>query len=96
MLHHLAEARGEEGGLIEGCFRQEHADRIVAVARHPVVRAKELPREDPGPLEQAIADPPAVFAVDLRQIVDVEEYRARNMRGPVLCFRIASRFVEIP
>ena len=52
------------------------------MARDPVVRAEEAPREDPGPLEQAVADAPAVLAVDLREIVDVEEQQGERVLVP--------------
>ena len=82
MLHRFAEPRGQQGRLIDGRFREEHGDRVVAVARDPVVRAEEAPREDAGALEEPVADAPAVLAVDLRQIVDVEEQQRERVLVP--------------
>ena len=36
----------------------------------------------PGPLEQAVADAPAVLAVDLREIVDVEQQQGERVLVP--------------
>ena len=41
--------------------------------RDPVVRAEEPARENAEPLEQPVAGAVAVRAVQLRQVVDVEE-----------------------
>ena len=82
MLHHFAEPRGQQGRLIDGRLRKEDGDRVVPVARDPVVRPEVAPREDAGALEQAIADAPAVLAVDLRQVVDVEEEERERVLVP--------------
>ena len=82
---------GELARVLGVGARQQHGDRILGVARDPVVLAEVLPHQDAEPLEDLVADAVAVLLVDRRQAIDVEQDQREREAEPRRRARAPSR-----
>ena len=86
LFHGTANPFGQLGGVVRIGVREQHRDGIFRVPRDPVVLTEVLPNQNAEPLENPVADTVAMFLVDLRQVIDVEEDQRNRMADPARAF----------
>ena len=79
LFHHLAHLIGQRLGVGRRRFRQQHAEAVFAVARHPVVLPEVGPHHDADPFEHAVTEAVAVGEVEVGEAVDVQEQEGQRV-----------------
>jgi len=79
---------GQLTGVAGVRFRQQHSQRVVAVARYPVVPAKKRPQQNAHAFENPAADAVTEALVEFTQMIDVEQHQRERTTKPAgtFCF----------